>query len=193
MFPNILERDTRIIDWASVVSGWCTTFQDAIAITPKVRSNGVLNDEYATCTVKAATGVIPAGNITCAGLHMKAPQSGAEFTPYQVSVSVYCEDLNVRPFLFVGRSPTTLTADATGDSVGIWRIIGIPNHSGPNGSALDKEITIVANPPAADQGLCFYVGLIAGVTISTNLAAAMHMSVRRLIGPGPRVIDVRKL
>lgn len=192
MFPIILERDTPIIDWSAYVD-WATTLSSLNAASFNVRSDGLLKGDYGSLYSKANTGVITAGNVTCAGVHLPGPEPGVEFTPYAVSCIAMAEDDDVRPLMFIGESPVTITSDVTGDVVTGIRMLGFAHAVGDQGSHMEREMTVVVTELTADRALCFGVAMAAGSTGGATAAGMVSLSVRRLIGPGPRIVDARKL
>lgn len=192
MFPIILERDTPIIDWQSYLE-WCDTEMVAATQTGKVRSDGVLKVHYGTLDSVGSTGAITARKSVCLGLHITGPEPGVEFTPYSVSVVAMAADKNVRPYLFVAESPAVITNDADGDTVTDLRLLGLGPTPGTDGANLEKDVTVVVTEKTADRALCFGVGMMAGVAGGLDVRGYFRLSVRRLVGPGPRIVDARKL
>ncbi len=192
MFPIIFERDTPIIDWPSQ-SLWATTLTDIGNNTANVRSNGVLNPDYATLFSYSFAGVITTTLSACLGVHLAGPQPGSEFTAYQVSVVAMALDPVLRPYVFMGESPASITTAAGGDVVTDIHALGWGDTPGTTGAKMEKEVTFVVNVNTADRGICVGVGLMAGITNSLSRRAMVRLCVRRLVGPQPRVIDVRKL
>lgn len=193
MFPLILERDTPIIDWSAQAT-WPTGFTNLGANTAEVRSDGLLHADFATMWISDKTGAVTAELAVCAGVHLAGPKDGAEYTPYQVSVVAMASDPRVRPYLFMGVSPATITADAAGDTVSNINILGFADAPTPDyGATMEKEVTFVTKVKTADRGLCIAVGMLSGLFASANNRAMVRMSVRRLIGVQPPIHDTRKL
>lgn len=192
MFPNILERDTRIIDWTGYQT-WCTAFSLLTASTIKVKSDGLIHADFATVKVRAATPVITARSVCATGIHITGPLAGTEHTCYSVSAVCMAADPEVIPFLFLAESGATINNDAAGNSCNSHRLLGVAHMSGAEGSALEKELTIAVKVNTADKSLVFGIGILANASTSAALTAYMHLSVRRLIGVNPAIIDTRKL
>jgi len=187
--PNILERDTQIIDAPSGI-GWSSFFSDPIGGTVNVRSNGVVYPEYGSVVTRVNTSAITARKFTSCGLHIRSPRTtGIELTPYQINLSCFAEDPSVTPFLFVGESPVSVTASTAGNSVTDWQLIDSGIKSGP----LNVNTIVSYKENTPDRNVCFAVGLLAGSSASSNLRAFVSMSVRILDGVYPPVYDSRKL
>lgn len=187
MFPIILERDTPIIDWPTYQL-WCTSLSNPFAGSLLVRSDGILKLDSASIDANDDTGVITSDLATCIGLHLTGPEPGTELTPYSVSCVAASEDPDVRPFLFVAESPASITSAAGGNTVTDVRYLGFGNKN-----TLDKEVTIVAAENTLDRGICFGVGMWGHGGPGADEAGMVRLCVRRLIAPGPRVVDTRKL
>lgn len=193
MFPIILERDTPIINW-SAQGLWPTTETNLGANTANVRSDGILHPDYATTWLSDKTGALTAELAVCSGVHLAGPKPGIDFTPYQVSVVAMASDPRIRPYLFCAVSPAAITTDATGDVVSNVRVLGFaPPPNSEYGSTMEKEVTFIANVKTADRGMCIAVGMLSGLTGSANNRSMVRLSVRRLIGVQPSIIDTRKL
>lgn len=191
MLPRILERDTHIIDWPTAVA-WCTTTGDPAGGTHTVRSDGLVGADYKTMTTRALTGAIAAGTVICNGVHLAGPMTGAEFTPYAISVMAMAEDNNVRPYLFIAESPATITSDAGGDACAQVRYLAFGDGPETYGGKLNADMIIAVTEKTADRNICIGVAMLAGTTGGATNGGLVQLSVRRLIGPGPRVVDVRK-
>lgn len=188
----VLERDCKVVDW-STYQAWCTTFYDPQLSTHTVRSSGVVNPEFGVVDIRQFMGTITTRTATATGVHVDGPLPGDEYTPYQVSCSAYTEDPVVRPMLFVGESPASPTSGAGGDSITNCRLISVGGEASTEGAYLQEE-TIVALPEnTADRALCFFVAMYAGSGAGSNLRGFVHLSVRRLIGVHPPILDTRKL
>ncbi len=187
-----MERDTPIIDW-STVRAWSTDITSPTTSQIDVRSNGALSTKYATLSVRALTGAITARSCVAAGLHITGPKAGAEFTPYALSCLAVGGDSNVRPFLFVAESPATITNNAAGDAVTDVHWLAAGDTPGTDGSKLQADMVIVCNPNTADRALCFGVAMLAGVSAALDTACFVRLSVRRLIGVNPAILDTRKM
>lgn len=191
MIPIRVETDTPIINWQAYQL-WSTVDFSILLSTFVVRSDGVKNTDFATMDCRAVTGAITAREAVCAGVHIAGPQAGEELTPYAVSVTAMAGDSNVRPFLFVGESPAVITNDATGDNVAVCRFLAIGDVTGSDGSSLNTEMTVVIAENTADRALCFGVGMLAGVSAGLDAQGAARLSVRRLLGPQPQVLNMWK-
>lgn len=192
MYPIILERDTKIIDWTGY-EVWATTFTLATSSTIRVKSDGLLHVDFGTVKVRGNTPVITARSVSAVGVHITGPVPGVDYTCYSISASCMCADPEVKPFLFIGESPVTITSDAGGDVVTSHRLLGVASLSGAEGSSLEKELTVAVKENTTDLALCFGVGILASASTSAALTAYTHLSVRRLIGNAPPIIDTRKL
>lgn len=191
MYPIILERDTPIIDWAAYTA-WCTGLSDPTTSSYLVRSDGVVYGDYAVANMLALTGAITARKAFCTGLHMAGPEVGSEFTPYTISCVAMHGDANVRPFLFMGESPASVTSGAGGNAVSLVHFLAFADSPGTDGSKLEKELTVIVAEKTVDRGLCIGVGMMAGGSAGVDAGGYARLCVRRLVGPGPRVIDTNK-
>lgn len=191
MHPIILERDTDVVDWTASNATLSTIESDPEDENIRVASRGTLGIDFEAMRMSILTGTITARRMRAAGLHITGPESGAELTPYAVSVNCICVDETLLPFLFMGSSPATITADATGDVVTDIHILAAP--LGIRGTGLQREFVVVVEPRAGDEHLCFGIAFVAGVGASLNDAVIAHIAVRRLIGLDPAIIDARKL
>lgn len=193
MYPYRLERDTDIIDWSPATATLSTTDTVHVASNYLVRSLGVLNADFATLHINALSGVVAAFKVRCAGIHITGPQVGEEFTPYAVSVHAQCADLTLRPFMFIGESPITITSGAAGDSVADVRLMAFPVQSGSDSASLSRQFIVLIKEKTAGRAVCFGVAALAGASASGDLGIQIHMSIRRLIGINPSLIDTTKL
>lgn len=195
MFPIILERDTPIVDWRTGLAGWATDATSTQGEIYSVVSDGLLHADYGTMYIAQPAGPT-AGKCECAGLHITQPETLDEFTPYAISVVAMSEDPLTWPFLFIGISPATITSDATGDVLSKCRIIGVADNIDAPGACMEKEVTIVvAKMPVGleARALCVGVGMTAGTVNSADKHCWAYLSVRRLVGNNPPIIDTRKL
>ena len=192
MFPIILERDTPIIDWPTEVL-WATTLTDPIGTTASVRSDGLLDVDFGTVINAAVTPIITARRMSSVGLHITGPEAGDEYTAYAISCVALSHDLNYRPCLFMGESPATITNNATGDTVTSVTFLdfGQAAHDG-GGCSLKADVTVVVAEKTADRAICIGIGIMSGAAAGIASFAAARLSVRRMVAPGPRVIDTRK-
>lgn len=195
MFPRILERDTQIMDWKDRLSGWPTNSVAVSLDVYQARSDGVLYKEFATLDVANAAGPL-ADNCETVCVHMSQPETLDEYTPYAISAVAMSEDPLIRPFLFIGISPASITSDGGGDILAKCRIIGVADLVDDSGACMSKELTIVvAKMPAGltTRALAIGVGMMAGTVNSANVHCWARLSVRRLVGNSPPIIDTRKL
>lgn len=192
-YPRILERDTQIIDWRARLGGWGTGGSGSGGTSYAVRSDGLLHVSFATLDVFSST-VNPAVNIiNSVGVHLTGPDPGDEFTPYSISCMAHTTDPDVIPMLFLGESPASITSDSAGNTVTEIRHIALGESPGPNGSVLMKDMTIICPEKTAGRGLCIAIGMMAGPnTAPTNNRCYARLSVRRLFGVHPPIIDTRK-
>lgn len=188
MYPIIMERDTDIVDWGTLTPGLNDADVLANSVDYLVKSLGVLDENYATLHSGNNTGVIGAADVRCVGVHITGPEDGTDLTPYAVSVHAQCAEQTVRPFLFIGESPATITSAAAGDTVTDVRRIAFPI-----GPTLDREFVVLVAQKTAGRGLCFGIAIMADILATSNLPYMIHMNVRRLIGVDPMLIDTRKL
>lgn len=191
MYPIILERDTKIINWPTYLPGWSTSEVDTFETSLYAVSDGLVYTEYATAEISREK-AITATKMRAIGLNITGPEAGTEFTPYQISAVASAEHPEVRPFLFVAESIASPTSDAAGDLVTNSRLLAVAQTSGIAGSTLEKEITIVINPKTADRSLFFGIGM-AAVGTATSLTLKASISVRRLAGVNPAIYNTRKL
>lgn len=187
--PIVLERDAPIIDWGAYVA-WCTATSNPEGATLTTRSDGLLHTTYGLLDVRGAATAAAADQCVCNGVHLIGPEEGTEFTPYAISCVGFSADPAGRPFLWMGESPATITSDAGGDAVTQARFLGF---GGPSAGQLRSEVTIMVAEGTSGRGLCVGVGVIANASGTTLLQAGFRLCVRRLVEPGPRVIDTRKL
>lgn len=196
MYPNILERDSRIYDWPTKLAGWCTTVSALSSTTLTVRSDGTLySNGYGTLSIQADTGVLGAREATAVGLHIQGPEdlSGSEFTPYLIEACAWSEDDEVRPFLFMGETSAVITSGAGGHSVTPWHFLHAPDQHSSEGGALNYCGAVLVNPNTADRGVCFGIGMSAGPSGAATLGGYGYMCVRRLTEVAPTIFDGRKL
>lgn len=192
MFPIILERDAPVIDW--LADGlWATSTSNVTSASWFVRSDGLVKLDYGTLNVRAATVALAASKLVAAGIHITQPEPGEEFTPYAISCVAMGVDPNVRPVLFVGESPATITNDATGDVVTEVRFLAFGDTPGTYGSSMEKEVVLVINENTVPRALCIGVAMMSGTSSALAAAALVRLSVRRLIGVNPPIHDSRKL
>lgn len=193
MFPIILERDTPIIDWTARLSGWPTSSAAAASEVFEMRSDGLLKVDYGTMDVANVSGPTT-GECECCGLYITGPEALDEFTPYAISAVAMSEDALIRPFLFIGMAPATITSDAGGDALTICRVIGVADLVDAQGACLEIDRTIIVKEmPTAGRALAVGVGMMAGIGNSANVHCWARLSVRRLVGNNPAIIDTRKL
>lgn len=194
MFPIILERDSVIVDWTSLIA-WSTTETDPRTPDSNVRSDGVVYQDYGTLYTSGLTGTITANASRCTGLHIAGPEPGDEFTAYALSCVAMAEDPQVRPYLFVAESPAAPSATSVGQTCGETRFLAFADAPKGNGGAeLAKDTLVVVAESTNKRGLCFGVGMLAtGPAGGATEGGYIRLCVRRLVGPGPRIVDIRKL
>lgn len=192
MFPIRLERDTNIVAWQGYEAGWCTD-SNPITANNQVRSDGVLHPDYAVIDMNGATGAMLTREATFIGLHIAAPEDDSGFTCYQIHARAQCDGGDIRPILVIGEAQT-VTSDATGDQIKQTRLLDVASFRDLEGGMLKTEMTIACPPlPTAGKNPCFAVGMLNGVGTSSNLNAWVHLSVRRLVGVNPKILDATKL
>lgn len=192
MFPIRLERDTPIVDWQATEL-WATSTSNPVASTHLVRSDGGLKGDFGSIDLRNVTIAITARLSVCAGIHLPGPKRGDDFTLYAVSVVAMAGDSNVRPYLFMGESPASITNAAGGDIVTDIKFLAFGDTSGTDGSMMKHEVTVAVFETPNDRAVCFGIGMMAGVATGLAAMGLARLCVRRLIGPGPRVIDPNKL
>lgn len=193
-FPIRVDRDCHVVNWIADLPGWCTTLNDPATDSWAVRSDGVLVTEYGTVVCNDNTGVISAGLGSACGIHISGPDSDTEFTLYSLQVDAIAEDEFLRPCLFIAESPASISNDAAGNTVTDVRILAVPDGSGVAGGCLSAEMVVAVKQNTAGRNLCFMVALLAGTTDSTSAHYGVaHLTVRRLIGNKPLILDPTKL
>lgn len=194
MYPIILERDTDIVDWGSRTAGTITSDDDPTAANYLVRSDGVLYPDFGVLLVAKLSAVVAADKCRSVGIHIQGPQPGLEYTPYAVDVNAHCVDEKLRPCFFVGESPATITSAAGGNTVTETRLLRFPETGAALvGSSLKASFTLIIAENTADRGVCFGICMMAGLLPCSDEPHYVHMSVRRLIGVNPLLIDTRKM
>lgn len=189
--PIILERDTPIYDWTAY--DLLSTSQNvASATTWFTHSDGILHDQFATFQSNYAVGSTTADNVRSGGVNMKGPEPGDEYTPYRIDAVAVCDDVNVRPVLFIGESIAAITDDAAGDVITDIRQVAQANAYGPEGASLHYNGIILAKENTAGRGLMVGIGMLAGAAGAAACTIWTHLSVRRLIGVNPTVLNTRK-
>lgn len=191
-YPIRLERDTLLLDWNADIADWCTVEQAVNSTSFSVRSDGLLNDSYGNLSLSRNQGV-SSRDCRCVGVHLVGPDDGSDWTAYAISVQAMSQSPLVRPFLFTGESPATITTGAAGDVVTNIRIIGNADSSGDEGATMDKEITVAINARTADRGFCVGVGMMSGSGASAAVGCTARLSVRRLVKYEPSVLDTKKI
>lgn len=195
--PIRLERDTFVVNWRAELAAWATTAINPNIDTWNVRSDASVSTDYAVVTNFANTGAIGAGVGYAVGVHIEDPEETRgnddnQFSLYAVQARAMHEDENIRPVLFVGESPASITSDAAGDLVTDIRIIGVPDGSSVNGGCLNVESVIAIKETTNGRKLCFGVAMLAGLTAGANGAGLMNLCVRSLIGSKPMILDPTK-
>lgn len=194
MYPRIMERETEIVDSTADTAGTATADENPISTSYLTRSDGVVYANYATLTVAKLSAVIAARKIRCVGIHLQGPEPGTDFTPYAVSVNAHCVDDKLRPVFFIGESPAVINADAAGNNVTDVRRLRYSMAGAVGaGNSLHAELVVVVKPNTADRAVCFGIGMLTGVVLSGDEQTFVHMTVRRLIGVDPLILDTRKL
>lgn len=191
-FPIRLERDTTIIDWRAYEGGFSTLEATKTSTTQYVVSDGLLHADFATVTCNG-TPTIAANKQKAIGINLQAPLAGTDYTPYQISVVAVCDDINCQPVLFVGESIATITSLAAGDLITDVRLLATCEAYGPEGASMNRDMIILAKQNTADRGICFGIGFAAGASAATTVSLQARMSVRRMIGIAPPVIDTTKM
>jgi len=187
-----LEQDTRIIDWSAQLGGWCQMEVASSSDSPRVRSDGVTHTTFGTLSTQEDIAIAD-GVTNCVGIHIVGPKAGADYTAYQVSASLFCSDNLLIPFLFVAESPASITSSANGDIVSDMRLLAVGESISASGGVLDVDMTFIANENTADRPICIGLGVSCANAASSAEAIVGYLSVRRLIGVDPTVIDTRKL
>ncbi len=193
MFPIILERDTKIIEWGTELADWSTNEKNPGNASIDMTSDGLLHAAHGTMSIYDAITAVTQLKCRGAGLNMTGPEAGNDYTAYQISVVAHAPDAVLIPLLFVGESIATITNNAAGDAITDVRVIAWADVSGTQGSKLEKDFTIVVKPNTADRGLAIGVAMYAPNTTSGTLQCHCYLSVRRMIGISPPIIDTRKL
>lgn len=197
MFPTIFERDTEFTDWTAALAGWSTSATSFSGGDTLMRSDGTVAVDYRSMTVHNVQLNTTLNKMTAAGLHIQGPRDADELTAYQYQVSVYTNDPNLIPVLFVGVSVATPTNAAAGEIVTEPRWLKWPSSLNEKGNTLNASGIIALTKTdlvAADRAVAFGVGLLGG--LSAPLATSqnvMSLSVRRLVAVEPVILDSRKL
>lgn len=186
-----MDRDTKICEWETPLSNWCTTATDPTTTDYTARSDGTTNENYG---VMEAQGLITAtaNQMFANCVYMQPPKEGDELTPYSISVSALVEDETLRPVLFIGMAPASYGASGAGQQSTICRIIK-PGKCDLSGGVLNADFVIALGElPTADRQLTVGLGFMAGKSAGTGDAWA-RLEVRRLLTLEPTIIDAQKL
>lgn len=195
MYPIILERDNHIVSWADGLAAWSTTAASVEGGGYRMVSDGLLNADYGAMHIFQLCNPL-LGKMEGAGLNITQPETLDEYTPYEIHAVAMTEDPLVRPYLFVGISAATITNASTGDLLSKCKIIGTADYDSDTGSAMDRELTIIVPkmPVGLEtRGLAIGIGMMAGTVNAGNDHAFASLSVRRLPGNSPAIMDTRKL
>lgn len=197
MFPLRLERDTGIVRWDDDMTGWCSASSNSYDRDYLVRSDGSSDNEWHTLQVSTTCAPTSARKIISNGVHLKGPEDVDELTLYEYHAIARSEDDDVRPVLFVGVSPASITNGAGGDTVSECRFEAISKSCGAGGADLEARGVVgltKTDHVAADRNVCFAIGMQSGSAGSAaGTYAWAQLSVRRLIGQPKEVIDADKL
>lgn len=193
MNPIILERDTHILDWRAHGTSFSTSAVNGKARSYRVRSDGILHPNYSTISVHEEIATTSVKQVRCAGVNMAGPEPGLDFTPYAISCVAMSGHINQVPILVVGESIATITSDAGGDLITEVHTLDGPVMGSTEYSTLNYQRVILVNENTAGRGICFAIGMLATAGTASTALAWCHMSVRRLIGIDPAVLDTRKL
>lgn len=197
--PIRLERDTFVVNMNNAVAGWCTTAINNNLDAWAVRSDGVTVTDYGVATVMTNLPIIAAGAGVAYGIHIQAPEvtegnDANVFSLYAVQAEAWCEDDNIRPFLFVGESPSSITSGSGGNVVTDVRLIGTPTGSALAGGNLSIEkVVAIKEVPGGEANICFGVAMLAGLVGGTAVGGFSNLCVRRLLGNKPQILDGTKL
>lgn len=191
--PRILERDTKIVEWNTQLESWSTNEKNPYNGTIDMVSDGLLHADHATMSIFDAVAAITALKCSGVGINMKGPEPGDDYTPYQISVVAHTADPVLIPLLFVGESIASITSGTAGDAITDVRIIGWGQISGTEASNIEKDITIVCPENTAGRGLAIGIAMYAPNTGGGTEQCQVDMSIRRLHGVSPPILDTRKL
>lgn len=187
---EIVERETMIVDWGATLA-WATTHIASATGNVRMTSDGLVYNEFGTVRCEEKTSVV-AGFETACGINMKEAEAGAEYTPYQINVAAMFTDPQLMPHLFIGQSTNPPTAALGGDLITRMKVLACATTLGSAGSTLNANITVLVKVDGT-QKICFGIAMEGNNASPVSKRASMVLSVRRLIGVNPAVIDTRKL
>lgn len=192
-----MERDPTVIDWTTRLTALATSQTLLTHTNVNALSDGLLYTNFGTVQFNGSVS-LTAQAMKSIGVHLTGPlvvdaaATEQEYTPYQITAQAFCEGPDIRPILWMAESPATITSDATGDNCPNWKMIGQCMTHGLQGATLSREITVLVKKTPSVRNVCFGIAFHGGA-VPVTLEGAAHVTVRRIIGVSPTVIDTRKL
>lgn len=198
-YPVRLDRDAAFASsWDDNPGGFASVGTALNANTLNVRSDGTVS-EFKSVLVRA-TQAVGIRQAHCVGVHLFGPSVDVEIQDNYIAYGYECHaqsfDVNVVPALVCLVSPAAVTANATGDACTNPHYLGFGVKS-ETGNVLDTR-GVFAVPKtdvvAANRGVCFAVAMMTGaVAGGATEPHLVRLSVRRLVKPGPIILDGNKL
>lgn len=196
MFPQRLERDTQIIDWAALTLALSTSTSAAAGDDIRMTSDGLVHSNFGVAHTKGLTVAVAGNKITAAGINLQGPDPGDEYTLYSYNAFAWCVDPELMPILFCAVSIAIPTNAVGGDLCEHYQLIALPQSLGTTHRALQSEGTIIlpkTDAVAASRAVAFGIGFATAGSTSGTLGAYTRLSVRRLMENEPAIIDTTKL
>lgn len=191
-YPIVIERDSAIVDFSAEQS-FSQSESNLEAVTWNVRSDGVQRTNYGVLTASQEITTTTADKTKATGLHITGPADGDELTLYCIQAFALSDDPNVRPVLFIAESPASITSASAGDVCTTRRILAAGTGLGTEGSQLAYHGVVAVDDTPNGRGVVFGIGMSANSSGGAATKAIVNMTVRRLVGVDPRVLDTRKL
>ncbi len=196
MFPIRPERDIKIGTWLTSTLALSTSTTSSFSDDVYMASDGLVHPDFGVATCKALTLAIPGTRMASFGINLTGPEAGDEYTLYSYSAQAMCVDPLLVPVLFCAVSIAAVTSNVAGDLVEHFSIIGTAKAVSASFNSLHEE-GVIAVPKtddvAANRGICFGIGFITHASTSGTYATMSRLSVRRLIGNNPAILDTTKL
>lgn len=201
MFPIRTERDVAFINWQDQE----TTFSTARGNGNEnmyIKSDGLVYTDFAHFAVMGDV-TLSNNQVVIAGVHLTGPaesESETQYTLYAYQVSAWTIDPEIGLALCVGISGATPDATATDDIIDA-RYIHMGHKTADDICGLKADGVIALKAPFDEhgagyenRGICFGIAAMAGLTSSTAASHTQgYISVRRLVGPLPSMLDKFKL
>ena len=188
MYMGEFRRDVQLVDLGGPLALLATTPNVPTSRVPRVKTNGVVYDQYAELTFSVAAVAAAAGKMYVGGRLMRGPGAVPDGrTPYRLVGSFVS---NAHLELMIGYGPAAPTAAASGQQI----IGAVVVEASPSGDLqIDRLIALKAEYLV--DGTTVLNPLFIGIAVVNPTAKAASyylrgtLSIQRLVGAPPLLVD----